>query len=396
MKRFLFDIHYPTFGGPHNQAVQLAEPLRRLGWVTVVLLPDEPGNAADRLGAAGVPVVRAPLRRLRASADPRLHAAFLLGLAPEVGRIRRLIREHEIDLVMIAGLYTVQSAVAARLERVPVVWQVLDTLSPPAARRPLMQVVTRLADAVMTTGMAVAREHPGAVALGDRLVPYYPPVDTARFRPDSDRREAARRELGVPTDALLIGTVGNLNRTKGHQYLLRAAALIREEGADPYVRILGAFTPTHAAHGDAVRAEARELGLLDDGRLRITEPADRVAELLPAFDIFMSTSVPRSEGVPTTILEAMACGLPVVATRVGGVPEVVEDGVTGLVVPPLGSEAIAQATLRLLRAPELRAQMAANARRFALERYGVTKSAEAHRRAFTIAMAHAEARRKQV
>ncbi len=395
MGRLLFDIHYPTFGGPHNQALQLAEPLRLNGWETIVLLPEERGNAIDRFHTEGILVVQARLQRLRASRDPKLHASFVIGLAPEITRIRRIIREQEIDVVMIAGLYTVQTAVAARLEGVPVIWQVLDTLSPPTARRLLMQVVTRLADVVMTTGMTVAQEHPRAVALGDRLVPYFPPVDTARFRPDPARREAARRELGVPSDALLIGTVGNLNRTKGHQYLIRAAKVIRDE-SDVFIRILGASTPTHRAYGEAVQAEARDLGLSVGDRLRFVEPSDRVADLLPAFDIFLSTSIPRSEGVPTTILEAMSCGLPVVATRVGGVAEVVEDGISGFVVPPSDSKAIATVTLRLLRDPELRLGMAENARRLALERYDVANCVKAHLQAFDVAISRASARKKQV
>ena len=394
MRRFLFDIHYPTFGGPHNQAVQLADPLRQGGWETVVLLPEEEGNALGRFLAAGIPVVQAPLRRVRASADPRLHARFLLGLAPEIARIRRLIREQEIDVVMIAGLYTVQTAVAARLEGVPIVWQVLDTLSPPAARRLLMQVVTRFADVVMTTGMTVAREHPGAVELGNRLVPYFPPVRIDRFRPDPARREAARRELGVPDDAPLIGSVGNLNRTKGHLSMLRAAKLVREQLPEAYLRILAAFTPTHAAYGEAVQAEGRELGLFHEDRLRIVDPGNRVAELLPAFDVFLSTAIPLSEGVPTTILEAMSCGIPVVATDVGGVAEIVEDGVTGFLVPSLDTDAIVAATVRLLQAPALRAEMAANARRIAVERYDSKNCVEEHLRAFDLATSHASARRK--
>lgn len=386
MKRFLFDIHYPTFGGPHNQALQLAEPLRRRGWETLVLLPDEPGNAAERLRAGGVEVVQQPLGRIRASADPRPHARFVLGLGPEIARIRRLLRERRSDVVLIAGLYTAQTAVAARLEGVPVVWQILDTLSPRAVRRVLMPAVTRLADVVMTTGMVVARGHPGAIDLGDRLVPYFPPVDTARYRPDPARRDAARTAWGVPANATLIGTVGNLNRVKGQQYLIRAAEVIHRTDPEVYVRILGAFTPTHAAHAEALRNEATRRGLLEGNRLAFVDPGRRVAELLPAFDVFVSTSVPRSEGVPTAILEAMSSGLPVVATRVGGVEEVVEDGVTGFVVAPLDVDAIAAAVQSLVHRPLLGARFGASARERAVERFGIERCIDAHLRAFEQAL----------
>src|SRR5947207_12824700 len=95
-KRCLFVIHYPVFGGPHNQALRLAPALRSLGWEMIVLIPDEPGNAAERLRAAGVQTVEAPLGRLRASGDPRLHLRFVGGFYPEIRRIRSLIRQLQI------------------------------------------------------------------------------------------------------------------------------------------------------------------------------------------------------------------------------------------------------------------------------------------------------------
>jgi len=387
VKRLLFDIHYPTFGGPHNQAVQLAEPLRRRGWETLVLLPDEPGNAAERLREAGVEVVQQPLVRIRVGADPRLHARFVMGVGPEIARTRRLLRDRRIDVVLIAGLYTVQTAIAARLEGIPVVWQILDTFAPQGVRRVLMPAVTRLADVVMTTGMVVARGHPGAANLGDRLVPYFPPVDTAQYRPDADRRNAARRAWGIPEGATVIGTVGNLNRVKGQQYLIRAAEVIHRTDPDVYVRILGAFTPTHAAHAEALREEAKQRGLLAGDRLAFVDPGRQVANLLPGFDVFLLTSVPRSEGVPTAILEAMSSGLPVVATRVGGVEEVVEDGVTGFVVAPLDVDAIAAATRTLVRQPHLRTRFGASAREHAVKRFGIERCADAHLCAFERATA---------
>jgi glycosyltransferase involved in cell wall biosynthesis len=272
------------------------------------------------------------------------------------------------------------------MEGIPIVWQLLDTRPPVALRRLMMPLVTRLADVVMSTGMEVARVHPGALGLGDRLVPYYPPVDTGNFRPDARRRHAARMELGVPEDAHLIGTVANLNPQKGHEYLVRAAAIVRSELPDVLVRILGAHTPTHADYEVRIEAEARASGLSDGTQLQFIDPGSRIAELLPAFDVFLLTSVPRSEGVPTTILEAMACGLPVVATNVGAVREVVEDDVTGYVVPPLDPEAIAEATLRLLRDPGLRERMGHVGRARATKRFSVETCAEVHLKAYDHAL----------
>lgn len=384
----LFVIHYPIFGGPHNQAIQLNIPLSVCSWKTVVLLPDEAGNAAQRLSKAGVEVVQMPLHRLRATLSIRLQANFCLRFWPEICAIRRLIRVRQINLVVIGGLINPHAAIAACLEGIPVVWQILDTRPPMLLRRLMMPLVTRFADTVMSTGINVAQVHPGTFGMNDRLVPFFPPVDTNNFRPNPTMRSQARAELGVPEDAILIGTVGNINPQKGHEYLIRAASMIHSQVPKLFVRILGGHTPTHACYEDRLRHAALSSDLLEEKRLQFVYPGSRVAKLLPAFDIFLLTSVPRSEGIPTTILEAMSCGLPIVATDVGAVREVVEDGVTGFVVPPLDPQAITQATLRLIHDPKLLRHMGEQARQHAVECYDVEVCADTHVRAFEAALIH--------
>jgi glycosyltransferase involved in cell wall biosynthesis len=99
---------------------------------------------------------------------------------------------------------------------------------------------------------------------------------------------------------------------------------------------------------------------------------------LPAFDIFWLTSMPRSEGIPTVIGEAMACGVPVVASDVGGVGEAVADGETGFLVPPSNPEALVTATLPLLEDPALRARMGREARARAERLFALDVCADRH------------------
>ena len=254
-------------------------------------------------------------------------------------------------------------------------------------RRVLMPVVTRLADVVMSTGVKVAQQHPGALQLGSRLVPYFMPVDTTVFVPDQRKRTAARAELGLPHDALVVGTVGNRNRQKAHEFFVKAAGRILQEVPQTWFRILGAPTATQAAYYEReVRAEAVRLGLTEGGRLSFVDPGNRVAELLPAFDLFLLTS--RAEGVPTAILEAMSCGLPVVATEVGSVSEVVEEGITGSVVPSEDEAAMARAVIKILQNPAAGVAMGQTAREHAVKRYDTTICADTHVHAFETALAH--------
>ena len=395
MTEVLYVIHYPDFGGPQNQALQTVGPLAARGVTTIVVLPDEPGNAAARLRVAAIDVIQMPLHRLRAVPDPILQARFLACLPREVAALRRIIRERSIDVVQVGGLVNPHAAIAARLEGVGVVWQLLDTRAPMALRRILMPWVLRLADVVMATGRGVARVHPGATSLGSRLVPFYPPVDTSAFRPDPGRRAAARDQLGVASEATLIGTVANVTPQKGLEHFVAIADELFARRPDSRFVILGSAMDTHRAYEATIRRMVRESTVGRAGALHVVDPGIHVPALMPSLDLFLMTSVPHSEGVSTTVLEAMASGIPVVSTDVGALSEVVVDGVTGRIVAPLDDRAMVEAVVALLDDVEACASMGAEARRRATERYDVEVCADTHMRAYRLAAARAGRRRRR-
>jgi glycosyltransferase involved in cell wall biosynthesis len=382
----LFLIHYPVFGGPHNQALRLAGPLLRLGVKTTVLLPDEPGNAASRLQAAGVDVITMPLHRMRATANPAAHLRFAVRFWPEIDAVRRVIRERRIDLVQSGGMINPHGAIAGRLENVGVVWQLLGTRNPMVLRHAMMPLVTRLADVIMSTGRAVARVHPGAEKVGDRLHVFFPPADSVTFGPGVIDRGAARAEFGLTPDDCVLGSVGNLNPQKGYEYLVPAVAAARRARANVKVLVVGASHDTHRAYERRLRLLSTELGLVVGRDILFVGSKADVRPALAAMDVFVLSSVPRSEGAPTAVIEAMMMGLPVVATNVGAVAEVVKDGVTGYVVPPLNPQAIAQASLRILGDPALRESMGRAARERAVQRFAVERCAQVHLEAYDHAL----------
>ncbi len=381
-------IHYPVFGGPHNQALRLSVPLADGGWKTTVLLPEELGNAAERLRDAEIDVKTLPLHRLRATVNPVIQSRFVASLWREIGAIRRLIRQGDIDLVQVNGLVNPHGAIAARLEGVPVVWQILDTRPPMMLRRLLMPFVTRLAHSVMFDGNALTAVHPGAEALSSRSFVYYPPVDVNVFYPGCAERDAVRRELGIPPTSTVVGTVANINPQKGYEHFVRSAALIREQMPDVTFLVVGGVYDTHKTYVAQIHGLAKELGLVD--RIIFAGVRDDVERMFSAMDVSMITSVPRSEGTTTTAQESMAVGTPVIATDVGAVGEIVEDGVTGYLVPPLNPQAIAEATLRLLTDADLRARMGRAGRDSAVERFSVERCVEVHFQAYDYAMRRGE------
>jgi glycosyltransferase involved in cell wall biosynthesis len=161
----------------------------------------------------------------------------------------------------------------------------------------------------------------------------------------------------------VIGSVGRLDRVKGHDVLLRAAAKL--PGAA--VAIVGA-----GADRDALRCLAGELGLAD--RVSLPGSTDRVAQALAGFDVYCQPS--RYEGLGLALIEAMQAGLPCVASRVGGIPEVLGD--CGLLVPPDDPDALADALAVLQADPALRAELGSRARRRAAAEFGVARMAGAY------------------
>lgn len=172
--------------------------------------------------------------------------------------------------------------------------------------------------------------------------------------PEPATRGRVRAELGIPHDAVVATTVANFRREKDYPNLLRAARTAID--ADPNLWFIAVG---QGPLEDEVRALHAELGL--GTRFTLTGYRADVPDLLAASDLFTLGSA--FEGLPVSIMEAMAAGLPTVATDVGGVAEAVIDGETGLVVPPRDSAALADALLELSRDSSRRAQMSEASRR---------------------------------
>lgn len=363
-------VHSAAFGGPHNQAVQLHRELgASSGLRLTVVLPEEPGEAPPRLRAAGIHVVQMALARPRASRSQQGWLRLVVEYPRQIQRLRRLIDEQAIDVVEVHGLLNLDGAIAGRLAGRGVIWQLIDTRPPKTLRWLVMPIVLLLADVIMTTGMAVAAEYPGARLRPDRLRAFIPPVRPARLEGDRARatRLRTRAELGVPDDALLIASVGNLNPQKGYAGLLAAAAACRAGAPDLELRIRGGTQEGHGSYVAGLQARAGALGL----SVRTVggfEEGITVSDLMISSDIFVLASTARSEGLPTVVLEAMARSLPIISTDVGSIAEVVLHGESGLLVPPDDVDQLTLALKRLVADPLERRRLGVAARAVAEEK----------------------------
>jgi len=187
-------------------------------------------------------------------------------------------------------------------------------------------------------------------------------VDTQRFQPAASRPGTLRARLRLGDDTPLVGFVGRLSPEKGPEVFVRAAMLLRHLAPAAHCVVCGDGPMRESLQQLIARLE------LDD-RVHLLGVCHDMPEVYHQLDVWVSTS--HSEALPLALMEAMASGLPVVATRVGGVPDAVEHGLSGWLVPPRDFEAVASAVAGLLGSSEQRARMGQRGRERAVQQMGL-------------------------
>lgn len=242
--------------------------------------------------------------------------------------------------------------------------------------------LARITDVVLAVGSGVATEAlRRGLAEPSRLRTVAPVVEAATVLQTPAARAQARTALKLDPTVPVIGTTGRVDFQKAPEHLLEAARLLRHR--DAVVVWIGSG-PQLAEMRRRVRAQGLE------SRFRFVGERDDVAALLPALDVFCMAS--RYEGLPCAVVEAMRCGLPVVATAVNSVPDLVVPGESGVLVPPARPAALAGALDTLLDHPEAARRLAASGLRRAGERFDAARLGDVLDEVYTEALAaHTEA-----
>ncbi len=302
-------------GGAEGQLVHLALGLKAAGFEpSVACLSEEAEPHVGRLRAGGVPVAILPRRGHR-----------------DLSRVRslaELLHASGADLVhsFLVGANAYAYA-AARLARVrPLIVSSRTTMTMPTRSRRLLHAwVFRRASMVIANAESV-KEFTSAYygVRRERLRVVRNGVDLAAYLQASADREASRADLGISPGSVLVGTLGRLSREKNLDLFVDMAAGLTHEFPETRFVIVGEG-PYRAAIERAVK------GAGIGGRVLLSGARGDVPRVLAAMDLFVMTSDP--EGLPNAVMEAMAAGLPVISTRVGGVHELIADGEMGRLVP---------------------------------------------------------------
>ncbi len=180
-------------------------------------------------------------------------------------------------------------------------------------------------------------------------------------------------DLGIRPEHQLVATVGNLHPQKNHTMFVEAMILVLRQHPEVRCLLVGCDVPSHPLARLRLKEQIRSAGL--EERVLLSGPRDDVASLMGELSVFCLTS--KAEGTPNVVLEAMAQGVPVVATQVGDVGEILEHGKSGFVVSVDDAESFAKYVIRLLDQPELRRRTGDLARQQVMSRYGCEEMARA-------------------
>jgi len=273
----------------------------------------------------------------------------------------RFMRKEKISLVHANTLYSYCGAIAGRLSGIPVLWHVHEDPRTNLEFRFLIKIAPLLSTKIIVVSRAMKE----ATGLGEICSVVYNGVDLEAFKPQPGDVFRQRFRADV-----IVCQVGSMEPRKGTEFFVRSAPMVLEKFPGAKFLLQGVSPPHQRHYLQKMKNLVQKLGI-EKQVIFIGQVGD-IREILNSLDVVVLASL--REPLGRVLLEAMACGKPVVATRVGGIPEVVEDGITGILVPPADPLALANAIINILSDREMAKKMGMEGRKrveeeFSIERY---------------------------
>ncbi len=348
------------------------QSLNPKAYYPIVILPaDMPAGMLsaelDRLGVEYHVAHLGILRRKYLSLQRFL--SLILEFTRGVAYVRSTVCKHNASIVYVNTIVSVSGAIGGRLAGLPVLWHVHEILSyPRPIRWILCQILSSCADRIVCVSSAVResliRENP---SLADKSVVVYNAVPSEVGTFAGDGLELPL-EIGVPPGTVIVGMVGRITHWKGQEILAEAAALVLKHLPDVHFVAVGSYFSDESHYLQKIESLITRLEL--GRRFHILEYRANVTAVYRALDIFVLPSI-KPEPFGRVTVEAMKQGCAVIATNHGGTPELIQDGVTGILVPPSDPKALAEAIEMLLANPDLREKIGRAASDYAQINFGL-------------------------
>jgi len=361
LKTVVYICGQAEIGGGERSLLELVTNLDTERYCPVVVLPGE-GGLTRALGEHGV-------KCITDFRVPGLRRGEFLKWPGAVYRLARIVQGEGADIIHGNGTReNIAAGLVGRIVRIPTVWHLRNLVA--RGMIDMEKPLSFLPRKIVANSRAVARRVKKLRWAKKRLSVVYNGVDLNRFSGNGGNgANGARHELGAGSGEVIVGIVGRIGAGKGHDLFLRAAklALEREGGNSLRFAVIGDELFTENGRRARVVDLANELGI--SAHVSFTGYRDDVEKMIEALDILVLASV--SEPFGRVLIEAMAAGKPVVATDAGGVKEVVDGGVSALLVKP-GDEVLMESAIsRLAGDPPLRERMGSLGRERVLRKFSI-------------------------
>ena len=373
--KILFYNHTGQVSGAERVLQMILNGINRERYQCVVACPENT-KLFEFMNAAGERTRGLRLLEARFTWRPDRLVRYLSSFVQVIRDARAVVSEEAPDAIhansIRAGIVMAAATVGLR---VPVIWHGHDILP----RHPLSTMVRLFAlmsarNRILAVSQAVVTGFRGAMLKPfARRVPIrviHNAVDLERFKPNSEARVTTRAALGLTDAQSVIGMVGQLTSRKGQLELIESFARVAPEIPDAVLLIVGEpLFNRDEEYAEQLRGTAASLGI--DDRVRFLGARADVPQLMQAMDVLVVNS--HEEPFALTVLEGLASGIPVVATAVGGTPEMITNGENGCLVFARDNKGLAKSLIALLREPELRTWLGHNARKVAEARFSTNR-----------------------
>ncbi len=372
--KLLFYNHTSIVSGAERVLLLILSQLDTRAFQSVVMCP--PGDLQQMVAAKNVPCSTVESLHARFTWRPDYLLRYLLSFVRVMLSVRAQVKTIAPDLIhansIRAGL--VMTAATMGL-RVPVIWHLHDLLPhhPISTAIRLCVLASSRVRLLAVSQATIQRFHGRLLRLFPQRIPSQVLLncaDTEKFQPNRASRTAVRAELALQDKQLVVGTIGQITERKGQLGLLRAFAQAQREIPHAVLLIVGEplFTAADQQYFQRLRQTAEELGLTE--QVRFLGARRDVPAIMQALDLLVVNSLAEPCGL--VVLEGMASGLPVLATAVGGNPEMIQQAASGWLVPAQDDHALASAIIKLQRTPALSQELGTNARSRVCEHFTIS------------------------
>lgn len=360
-------------GGSEKQIYEIAKRLEKNTFEPIVYCLSRKGNLFSKLKKEGIQV------ELIGPEDPVKKIFIISKIFTLIRIMRRLKRlyffiKKEKPSIIQGYLFWdyILGAIVGKMDRVPIILSCRRSLTSFPGNKfyyPWLRRITKsfntliIANSQAVKADVIAHEKLDA----EKVEVIYNGIDLEKYQDSQIDKKAKKGELGLSEKDKVVGVIANLHTYKGHSYFIEAAHLVKDKFPQTKFILIG-----DGPEKERLRKQAESLSLKED--VLFLGLREDVPEILQIMDLSVLPSF--GEGFSNTILESMACSVPVVATRVGGNPEAVIDGQTGFLVPPRNSASLAQAIIRLLEDEELREEMGRASREYVEQNFSMERLIE--------------------